>query len=94
VTADLYVDCSGFVSLLLEKTLHEPYISFKPSLFNDRAVIGGWERGGDEAIKPYTTAESMSAGWCWQIDHEFRINRGYVYSADFTSDEEAKREFR
>ncbi len=94
VTADLYVDCSGFVSILLEKTLHEPYISFKPSLYNDRAVTGGWERGADEPIKPYTTAESMSAGWCWQIDHEFRINRGYVYSADFTSDEEAEQEFR
>jgi flavin-dependent dehydrogenase len=26
-TADLYIDCSGFASLLLSKALHEPYIS-------------------------------------------------------------------
>jgi tryptophan halogenase len=36
----------------------------------------------------------MNAGWCWQIEHEFRINRGYVYSSDFIADDEADREFR
>lgn len=93
VTADLYVDCSGFRSQLLGKTLREPFISFKPSLFCDRAVVGGWDRA-DEPIKPYTTAETMNAGWSWQIDHEYRINRGYVYSSDFITDDEAEREFR
>jgi tryptophan halogenase len=91
--ADLYVDCSGFTSLLLSRALHEPYVSFKPTLFNDRAVWGGWERT-DEPIRPYTTAEAMNAGWCWRIDHEFLINRGYVYSSAFISDDEAEREFR
>ena len=91
--ADLYVDCSGFAAVLLGRALSEPFVSFKPSLFNDRAVVGGWQRT-DEPIKPYTTAETMSAGWCWQIEHETRINRGYVYSGDFISDEEADAEFR
>jgi tryptophan halogenase len=36
----------------------------------------------------------MDAGWCWRIDHEFLINRGYVYCSGFLSDEEAEREFR
>ena len=36
----------------------------------------------------------MDAGWCWQIEHEHRINRGYVYSSDFIRDEDAEREFR
>jgi tryptophan halogenase len=93
VTADLFVDCSGFASVLLGKTLGVPYLSFKRSLFNDRAVVGGWTRS-DEPIKPYTTAETMTAGWCWQIEHEFLINRGYVYSSDFISDEDAEAEFR
>jgi tryptophan 7-halogenase len=77
----------------LSKTLHEPYISFKPTLFNDRAIWGGWERT-DEPIKPYTTAEAMDAGWCWRIDHEFVINRGYVYCSAFISDDDAEKEFR
>jgi tryptophan halogenase len=93
LTADLYIDCSGFASLLLSRTLHEPYISFKPTLFDDRAVWGGWMRD-DEPIRPYTTAEAMNAGWCWRIDHEFLINRGYVYSSAFLSDDEAEKEFR
>jgi tryptophan halogenase len=36
----------------------------------------------------------MTAGWCWRIDHEERINRGYVYSTAFQSDDEAEKEFR
>src|SRR5256886_14758754 len=92
-SADLYVDCSGFASLLLGKTLGEPFIPFRSSLFCDRAVAGGWDRTA-EPIKPYTTCETMNAGWCWQIEHISRIIRGYVYSSTFMSDEEAEREFR
>ncbi len=92
-TADLYVDSSGFASVLLGRALDEPYVSFRSTLFCDRAVVGGWERT-DEVIKPYTVVETMDAGWCWQIDHEHRINRGYVYSSDFLSDDAAEQEFR
>lgn len=92
-TADLFVDASGFGSLLLGKALEEPFISYRSNLFCDRAVIGGWERT-DEPIHPYTTCETMNSGWCWQIEHENRINRGYVYSSDFISDSDAEAEFR
>lgn len=92
-TGDLYVDCSGFRSLLLGKTLNEPFISYAGTLFCDRAVVGGWERS-TEVIHPYTIAETMNSGWCWQIEHANRINRGYVYSSAFISDDEAEKEFR
>jgi tryptophan halogenase len=36
----------------------------------------------------------MNGGWLWQIEHENRINRGYVYSSDFISDNDAEGEFR
>lgn len=95
-TADLYVDCSGFRSALLGKALGEPFVSYRKSLFCERAVVGGWDRSGpeDQVIKPYTTCETMDAGWAWQIEHENRINRGYVYCPDFITDEQAEREFR
>jgi tryptophan halogenase len=93
-SADLYVDASGFVSLLLGKTLAEPFENFRSTLFCDRAVVGGWDRGPDEIIRPYTTCETMESGWAWQIEHENRVNRGYVYSSDFISDDAAEREFR
>lgn len=92
--ADLYVDSSGFNSLLLSKALAEPLVSFKSSLFCDRAVVGGWARPEGEEILPYTTAETMDAGWCWKIEHENRVNRGYVHSSAFISDDAAEAEFR
>ncbi|PYI89575.1 MAG: hypothetical protein DME26_00925, partial [Verrucomicrobia bacterium] len=92
ITADLFVDASGFRSELLGRTLQEPFRSYQDALFCDRAVIGGWPRAG-EPILPYTTAETMDAGWCWRIDHEHFINRGYVYASAFSSDDDARAEF-
>jgi tryptophan 7-halogenase len=92
LAADFFVDSSGFRSELLGRALEEPYISFDKSLFCDRAVVGGWERT-TEPILPYTTAETMDAGWAWQIEHEHFVNRGYVYSSAATSDDEARAEF-
>jgi tryptophan halogenase len=93
-SADLYVDCSGFASVLLGKAMGERFIDFGASLFCDRAVVGGWERGPAEPIQPFTTCETMDAGWCWQIEHERRVNRGYVYTSAFVGDDEAERDFR
>ena len=90
--ADFFIDCTGFRSELLGRTLEEPFESFGQSLFCDRAVIGGWERT-NEPILPYTTAETMDSGWAWRIDHEHHINRGYVYSSAAISDEAAAAEF-
>lgn len=88
IEADLFIDASGFRSELLGRTMREPFCSFADTLFCDRAIIGGWERE-DEPIHPYTTAETMDAGWCWQIEHENYINRGYVYGSDFMDDDKA-----
>ncbi|HZY88931.1 MAG TPA: tryptophan halogenase family protein [Gemmataceae bacterium] len=93
LSADLYIDCTGFRALLLGKALGEPFVSYKTTLFCDCAVASSWPRA-DEVINPYTTAETMDAGWCWQIDHPDSIMRGYVYSSAFLSDDEAEREFR
>ena len=92
VTADLYIDASGFKSELLGKALNTPFVSYGKSLLCDRAIVGSWERT-DEFIHPYTVAETMDAGWCWLIDHEHSVNRGYVYSSAFLSDDEARAEF-
>jgi tryptophan halogenase len=92
-TADFFIDASGFRSELLGKVLEEPYISFSESLFNDRAVVGRWDRT-DEPILPYTTAETMDSGWCWGVEHEHTINRGYVYCSSFISDDEARAEYQ
>ncbi|MFI4860952.1 MAG: tryptophan 7-halogenase [Phycisphaerales bacterium JB063] len=91
--SDLYVDASGFRSTLLGEALGVGRVSYRDSLFCDRAVIGRWERT-EEPTPAYTTAETMDHGWAWQIEHERWINRGYVFSSAFTSDDEAEAELR
>ncbi len=90
--ADFFIDSTGFRSELLGKTLGVPYKSFAKTLFTDRAVVGGWERT-DESIQPYTTAETMDSGWCWQVELENHINRGYVFSSQAISDDDAADEY-
>src|SRR6476646_6398374 len=38
VTADIFVDCTGFGGLLIQKALGTPFVSFSDNLFNDAAV--------------------------------------------------------
>ena len=93
ISADLFIDSSGFKSELLGRALKTPYISYANSLYCDRSIVGTWDRT-DEPIDPYTVAETMEAGWCWRIDHEHAVNRGYVYSSRFLTDDEARAEFQ
>lgn len=86
--ADFVIDSSGFASELIGKALGVPFEDFSGSLYCDRAVAGGWDRG-EEPVLPYTLSETMPSGWCWRIDHPDRIHRGYVFSSSHASDEQA-----
>ena len=98
---DLFIDCSGFNALLIEKTLKEPWISYADSLVVDRAVaIGGSYlpddpynelRGG---LKPYTTARAQKSGWTWNTPLISRDGNGYVYSSQFASETDVETKFR
>jgi len=94
IGGELFIDCSGFRSLLLGQTLKEPRVDYSSTLFCDRAVVGGWVRPPGLPMTSYTISETMDAGWCWRIDHPDRINRGYVYSSAFISDAAAEHELR
>lgn len=87
---DLYVDASGFRSLLLS-ALGSPFHSYASSLFCDRALVTSVPQH-DGHIGPYTTAETMDAGWCWRIPVHGEDHRGYVYASAFLSDDEAAHE--
>ncbi|WP_218027301.1 tryptophan halogenase family protein [Nocardia vaccinii] len=92
---DLYVDCTGFRSLLLNDALSEPFVSYQDTLPNDRAValrvpVDARTRG----IRPYTTATAQNAGWIWTIPLFDRIGTGYVYASDYCSPEEAEQGLR
>lgn len=90
--ADLYVDATGFRALLIEKILGSPFTSFASSLFCDSAIVATVPQNG--VIRPYTTAQTMDAGWCWRIPIEGEDHRGYVYSSAHLTREAAEAEMR
>jgi tryptophan halogenase len=95
VAGDLFVDCTGFRGLLINKTLAETFDSFEDVLPNNRAVALRVPR--DPAvfdIDPYTTAQAMDAGWIWTIPLYGRNGNGYVYSDQFCEPEQAERTLR
>jgi len=95
IYADLFIDCSGFRSILLEQTLNEPFISFGDTLMNDRAVATVIPYIDKEAeMENYTSCTAIDCGWVWNIPLWNRIGTGYVYSSKFATEEEAEAQFR
>lgn len=92
VSYDFYVDASGFRSRLMEQALNSPFQSYASSLFCDRAIVATAPQQG--GIAPYTTAETMDAGWCWNIPMRGENHRGYVHSSSAISEDQALAEMR
>lgn len=87
VSGDLFIDCTGFRAILLQKTLNVGYEDWGHWLPCDRAVAIPTER--DEVTKPYTRAIAHGAGWQWRIPLQHRNGNGLVYSSNHYSEEEA-----
>ncbi|WP_073755302.1 tryptophan halogenase family protein [Streptomyces sp. CB03234] len=95
LAGDLFVDCTGFRGMLLNKALGVPFLSYQDSLPNDSAValrvpVDVARRG----MRPCTTATAQAAGWIWTIPLLDRLGTGYVYASDYCSPEEAERTLR
>jgi tryptophan halogenase len=98
LTADLWVDCTGFQSMLLGKALHEPFNDYSDILPNNKAWACKMTYRPSLALKtqmvPYTQCEAIENGWVWTIPLTSRIGTGYVYSDKHITDEQALNEFR
>lgn len=90
IEGDLFIDCSGFRSLLLGQALETPYEDWTPWLPCDRAVAVPCARN-EAAFTPYTRSTAREAGWQWRIPLQHRTGNGYVYASSFISDDEAIR---
>jgi tryptophan halogenase len=89
LAADLFVDCTGFAGLLIERALGTPWRDWTDTLLCDRALALSLPRDPEQG--PYTRATALSSGWSWRIPLAHRVGCGYVYSSAFASDEEAER---
>ncbi len=88
VEGELFIDCSGFRSLLLGQTLGVPFTDWSKWLPCDRAIAIPCELGG-EAV-PLTRSTARPAGWQWRIPLQHRIGNGHVYSSAHTNEAEAE----
>jgi tryptophan halogenase len=88
IEGDLFVDCSGFRSLLLGGTMGEEWEDWSDWLPCDRAIALPCA-SPPGPIEPYTRATAMPAGWRWRIPLQHRVGNGYVYSSAHLSDDEA-----
>ena len=95
VTADLFIDCTGFKALLIDKSLHVPFTKLDHILPNNSAWATRVPYGNKEAeLQPYTNCTAIENGWVWNIPLWSRVGTGYVYSDEFVSDEDALKEFK
>lgn len=96
IEGDLFIDCSGFNGLLIEKELGVPFVDCSQWLLCNRAVTMhvDYERHYPGYVRPYTTATALSSGWLWEIPLQNTRSLGYVHSADFISAEQAVDELR
>ncbi|ESQ79511.1 tryptophan halogenase family protein [Asticcacaulis sp. YBE204] len=92
VPGELFIDCSGFSALLIEKALGVGYESYADRLFCDRALAVQSESRTIDT--PYTKVTARDAGWTWRIPLQHRTGNGFVYSSRHTDDETALRDLK
>lgn len=88
ITADWFIDCSGFARLLLGNTLHEPLINYS-NFFPANSVVAWWD---DPCYSVTTNATAMKYGWSWNINLRHRSGNGYLYDSSQISLDQAIQE--
>lgn len=88
IATQFLIDASGFSRLVVGKKLNSTWKSFKQYLWLDKAIPFHLEHDGKNP-ELVSRATAMTAGWMWQIPLQERIGAGYVYSSEFTTEEQA-----
>jgi len=93
--SDLWIDCTGFKSVLLENWMGSEFRPFDKYLANDSAWacrLPYIDR--EREMHNVTDCHALDNGWVWNIPLWNRIGTGYVFSSKFVTPEDAKKEFR
>ncbi len=91
VSADFFIDASGFSRLLINK-LDAKWISYKKNLPLNAAIPFFINYDESECFKPYSVAWAQSSGWYWEAGVRDRKGCGYVYCDDFITRDQAQDE--
>jgi tryptophan halogenase len=92
--SDLWIDCTGFKSMLLEKWMGEEFKTFEDKLANDAAwAVRIPYTDRENQLENVTDCTALDNGWVWNIPLWDRIGTGYVFSTRFVEPNTALREF-
>ncbi|MER2493906.1 tryptophan halogenase family protein [Catenovulum sediminis] len=90
ISGDLFVDCSGFASLLLGQHYQVPFLDKRDVLFIDKALALHVPYASEhEDISSHTISTAQKNGWIWDIGLTSRRGVGHVYSSKHTSEQSA-----
>jgi len=93
IKGDLFIDCTGFKSLLLGEHFKVPFKSCKDQLFSDKAIAVQIPYPDENSpIASHTISTAQSAGWIWDIGLSTRRGVGHVYSSAHTTEDKAHQE--
>ncbi|MFN3861033.1 MAG: tryptophan halogenase family protein [Roseateles sp.] len=87
IEGDLFIDCTGFRSMLLGEALGVGYEDWSYWLPCDRAVAV--QTASVREAWPYTRSIAHPFGWQWRIPLQHRVGNGLVYSSKELSDADA-----
>ena len=90
IEGDLFIDCSGFRSLLLGGEFNIGWEDWRHWLPCDRALAVPCDHGSSGSIEPYTRSTAREIGWQWRIPLQHRIGNGYIFSSEFGSADQAR----
>jgi tryptophan halogenase len=94
ISADLFVDCTGFSSLLIGKALNTPFKDYSHILTNNRAwAVQLAYTDKERQLNAVTECSALDNGWVWHTPLWSRIGSGYVYSDKYITPEQAKEDF-
>tara|TARA_R110002167_G_scaffold73942_20_gene207309 strand:- start:14044 stop:15528 length:1485 start_codon:yes stop_codon:yes gene_type:complete len=92
VGGELFIDCSGFQALLIDKLLGNTFVNYNNQLFNDKAIALPSEKL--QPLASQTQATALNNGWAWQIPLTNRTGNGYVYASHYCNADKAETELR
>jgi tryptophan halogenase len=92
---DLFIDASGFRSILLGEAMGVPFVDRSDVLFIDRALAMQVPYDDKQSdIIPHTVSTAQKHGWIWDIGLQSRRGVGYVFSSNHTTADAALAELR
>ena len=89
IKGDLFIDCTGFARVLIDKIEENKWVSYKDNLLVDSALNFNYDIEEGEEIRTYTHAWAQKHGWCWEIPTQKRMGCGYVFSSQHTDFDKA-----